>query len=77
MSGTIRIITKKPDATEISGYVASELSGTSEGGTNYNFNGAINLPIIEDKLAMRATDGKLIIVVLLMRQEFLLVPLKI
>ena len=58
MSGTIRIITKKPDATEISGYVASELSGTSEGGTNYNFNGAINLPIIEDKLAMRATGWK-------------------
>ncbi|MBL4602523.1 MAG: TonB-dependent receptor, partial [Emcibacteraceae bacterium] len=58
MTGTIRIITKKPDATEISGYVASELSGTSEGGTNYNFNGAINLPIIEDKLAMRATGWK-------------------
>lgn len=58
MSGTIRLITKKPDTSEIGGYVASELSETSQGGTNYNFNGAINLPIVEDVLAMRATGWK-------------------
>lgn len=52
-SGTIRIITKKPVADEVSGYIAGDISNTEKGGTNYGVNGAINLPIVEDKLAMR------------------------
>lgn len=52
-SGTIRIITNKPVADEVSGYIAGDLSDTEKGGTNYSVNGAINLPIVEDKLAMR------------------------
>lgn len=52
-SGTIRIITNKPDTHSFSGYIAGELSATHKGGTNYNVNGAVNLPIVEDKLAAR------------------------
>ncbi len=52
-SGTIRIITKKPDMLNFGGYIAGELSTTHKGGTNYNINGALNLPIVEDKLAAR------------------------
>ena len=52
-SGTIRIITNKPDSHTLSGYVNGEVSGTHKGGANYNLNGAINLPIVEDKLAAR------------------------
>lgn len=52
-SGTIRIITNKPDTHDFSGYIAGELSATHKGGTNYNVNGAVNLPIVEDKLAAR------------------------
>lgn len=52
-SGTIRIITNKPDTHNFSGYIAGELSATHKGGTNYNVNGAVNLPIVEDKLAAR------------------------
>ena len=36
-----------------SGYIAGELSDTHKGGTNYNVNGAINIPIAEGKLAAR------------------------
>ena len=54
MSGTIRYITKKPVLNKFEGYVESEISATSSGGTNHNFNGAINLPLIDDRLALRA-----------------------
>jgi len=52
-SGTIRVITNKPDTHEFGGYVAGEISGTHKGGANYHVNGAVNLPIVEDKLALR------------------------
>ncbi len=52
-SGTIRIITNKPDSTRFGGYVDGEISGTHKGGANYNVNGAINLPLVTDKLAAR------------------------
>ena len=52
-SGTIRIITNKPNSQEFGGYIAGELSSTHKGGTNYNVNGALNLPIVNDKLALR------------------------
>ena len=58
MSGTIRIITNKPDASQFEGYITSEISETNEGGTNYNLNGAVNVPIIKDKLAARAVGWR-------------------
>jgi iron complex outermembrane recepter protein len=54
MSGTIRYITKKPVLDKFEGYVATDVSTTSKGGTNHGFNGAINLPLVDDKLALRA-----------------------
>jgi len=53
MSGTIRFITKKPNLSEFGGYVSGEASHTEKGGNNYNLNGALNLPILEGKAALR------------------------
>jgi len=53
MSGTIRFITRKPVLDKLEGYVQAEGSNTSEGGGNYSFNGALNLPIVEGALAAR------------------------
>ncbi len=53
MSGTIRFVTNKPKGDLVEGYVSGELSTTKKGGTNYNINGMVNLPIVENKLAMR------------------------
>jgi iron complex outermembrane receptor protein len=53
MSGTIRFLTKKPNLSEFGGYVSGEFSHTEKGGDNYNANGAINLPILEGKAALR------------------------
>jgi outer membrane receptor protein involved in Fe transport len=52
-SGTIRFITKKPNLTAVGGYLTGEASDTNHGAGNYNLNGALNLPIIADKLALR------------------------
>lgn len=54
MSGTIRFITNKPVLDEVQGYLEGEVSDTRKGGTNFNLNGMVNFPIIEDKLALRA-----------------------
>ncbi|MGH8315714.1 MAG: TonB-dependent receptor, partial [Steroidobacterales bacterium] len=55
MSGTIRYITKQPDLAKFGGYVNAEASSTTEGGSNFGVNGALNLPILQDRLAVRFT----------------------
>jgi outer membrane receptor protein involved in Fe transport len=57
MSGTIRFITNKPNLTSFGGYVTGEASDTDGGahsGGNTNFNGEVNIPIIDGKVALRA-----------------------
>ncbi|MEJ1964695.1 MAG: TonB-dependent receptor [Gammaproteobacteria bacterium] len=53
LSGTIRLITKQPKLDRFEGEVGAELSDTSRGGDNYNVNGVLNIPLIDNKLAMR------------------------
>jgi outer membrane receptor protein involved in Fe transport len=54
MSGTIKFVTRKPDLGKFGGYITTELSDTQHGGWNRNFNGALNMPIIDGILALRA-----------------------
>ncbi len=54
LGGTIRVITKKPDFDEATVRFHSGLSTTKEGGTNYLFDAATNIPI-SDRIAARAT----------------------
>ena len=53
MSGTIRLITKKPDVNKLSGDADLSVSRTDHGSSNSSLRGLINLPIIEGKLAFR------------------------
>ena len=53
MSGTIRLITKKPDPDHFSGNADLAISATQHGSSNYSVRGLVNLPLIEDKLAVR------------------------
>jgi outer membrane receptor protein involved in Fe transport len=59
MSGTIRFIPHAPDLNNLDGYLSMEGSDTqhAEGG-NYNFNGAINLPIVAGVLSLRLVGWK-------------------
>jgi len=55
MGGTVRIIPNKPNLSELGGKVAARFSQTGEqGGDNTMVQGVINLPLIEDQLAIRA-----------------------
>ncbi|HTY48416.1 MAG TPA: TonB-dependent receptor [Steroidobacteraceae bacterium] len=51
--GTIRFITVQPDSHALGGSFGQELSGTDHGGFNYDSTGVINLPVVEDKFALR------------------------
>ncbi len=53
-AGAVRYITNKPNTHKIEGTVDVGYGGTAHGGANSNFTGVINLPIIKDKLAVRA-----------------------
>ena len=58
MSGTIRFVPKSPDLNNLGGYLTMEGSQTSHASGNYNFNGAINLPVIDGVLALRLVGWK-------------------
>jgi iron complex outermembrane recepter protein len=58
MSGTIRFIPREPDLNTLGGYVTTEGSYTDHGSGNYNFNGEMNLPIIDGVLALRLVGWK-------------------
>jgi outer membrane receptor protein involved in Fe transport len=51
--GTLRIITNKPDTSGFDGYVDITGSSVKDGGEGYDLNGMVNIPLIEDKLALR------------------------
>jgi iron complex outermembrane recepter protein len=61
-SGTLRVITAKPDAGAFSGWFESQVSEMHEGGSSYDVSAMLNLPLAADRLALRlvgftAEDG--------------------
>jgi len=59
MGGTIRLITNQPKLDVLEGNLSSDLSGTEHGGFNFRETGVVNIPLVQDKLALRiaAEDG--------------------
>lgn len=53
MSGTIRIVTKKPNAEKFEGEVDGTVSNTAHGGENYRVNAMLNVPVVKEKFALR------------------------
>jgi outer membrane receptor protein involved in Fe transport len=58
MGGTVKLITNQPNLTESHASVESILSGTDGGGFNHNDNFMFNLPIINDRLALRIVGSE-------------------
>ena len=55
MAGTVRIVPNAPKLDTIEGSIATRLSNTAEaGGDNTSVQGVLNIPLVEDKLALRA-----------------------
>jgi iron complex outermembrane receptor protein len=55
LGGTVKIVPNSPNSQRFSSKVDSTLSTTKGGGTNYQVRGMANIPVIEDKVAIRAT----------------------
>lgn len=53
MGGTVRLITVQPELDETSGRIRAMGSTTKGGDLNYGIDGAVNLPLIKDRLAVR------------------------
>jgi len=58
MGGTVRLITNQPDLTQYSASVQSVLSGTDGGGFNHKDNLMVNIPLINDTLALRVVGSE-------------------
>jgi iron complex outermembrane receptor protein len=55
MGGTIRMITNQPDLNQSESKLHAVLSTVKYGDTNYNADAIFNIPLIEDKFAIRVT----------------------
>ncbi|MBU0557132.1 MAG: TonB-dependent receptor [Alphaproteobacteria bacterium] len=53
--GTVRFITPKPDLDYVRGYGRGELAFTEGGDSSYEMGAAVNVPLVEGKLAVRAS----------------------
>ncbi|MFO1377864.1 MAG: TonB-dependent receptor [Steroidobacteraceae bacterium] len=58
MSGAVRIITKKPDATAFDAGVSLGGSMVEHGDAGYELSGMVNIPVARDVLAMRAVGWR-------------------
>ena len=54
MAGAVRYITNPADPTAFQGSALANISTIDSGGVSYNVKGMVNIPIIEDDLALRA-----------------------
>lgn len=57
MGGTIKVVTASPDSTQVFGTVRGEASVTDGGDTNYYTDLVVNIPLVKDKLAVRASGS--------------------
>jgi outer membrane receptor protein involved in Fe transport len=55
MGGLIKFSMVQPDLESVSGHVQADVSDTAHGGVGYSTRAAINLPLIQDRLAMRVS----------------------
>lgn len=53
-SGTIRILTKQPEFNRWDGLIETGIDGVDGGGTGGDIRAMINIPVIQDRLAVRA-----------------------
>jgi iron complex outermembrane receptor protein len=53
MGGTVRLITKTPEANTLSGFIDAQGFDINHGGAGYDISGTVNLPLIPDELALK------------------------
>jgi iron complex outermembrane receptor protein len=58
IGGVIRVISKKPDLNDFSGHVRGTVESYAHGSLAYGLDGAVNVPIVQDKFAVRASVSR-------------------
>jgi outer membrane receptor protein involved in Fe transport len=58
MGGTVRLITNQPDPAAFHASAQSILSGTEGGSFNHDDNLMVNIPLVQDKLALRVVGSE-------------------
>jgi iron complex outermembrane receptor protein len=53
MDGTLRVVTNQPNLNSYSGWVDADVAGVTHGDTLFEGEGGVNIPLVQDKLAMR------------------------
>ena len=54
IGGTVRIITRQPVMNEFEASVRMDIADVSDGGTRQRYDGMVNIPLVDDTLALRA-----------------------
>jgi iron complex outermembrane receptor protein len=57
MGGTIRYVTASPDLEKVSASIGTEISSVDHGDTSWLVNGHVNLPLAQDRAALRIAVG--------------------
>jgi iron complex outermembrane recepter protein len=52
-SGTLRVITNKPDPSGFNAWTEASLNSVDGGGVGYDLSAMVNVPLVDDKLALR------------------------
>ncbi|HEY5759793.1 MAG TPA: TonB-dependent receptor [Steroidobacter sp.] len=55
MGGLVKYVTNVPDTTAYGGTVRANVSSTRDGGVGYDASSAVNIPLVDDKAALRAS----------------------
>lgn len=55
MGGLVKYVTNKPDTSGFSGTVGFDVSHTQQAGMNYTERATLNIPLVQDKAAMRVS----------------------
>jgi len=53
MGGLVKYVTNMPDTTAYGGTVRANVSSTQDGGVGYDASSAVNIPLVDDKAALR------------------------
>lgn len=57
MGGTVRVITKKPKLNRWEGALEGTVSDVAHGGANGRVDGVVNVPVVDDRVALRVSGG--------------------
>ena len=52
-SGTLRVITNKPDPSGFAAWTEGQVTSVDGGGTGYDVSAMVNVPLVQDKLSLR------------------------